>query len=149
MHLPWVIASISDLDSLLTDQAILPQRSNSSRRLLTIRHSWISGQVTLSANKRRIMTKKEALSSVSFFISRAHEKTRTSKSVRSLHPECSVFTNFTTWASGGTFGAQDKSRTCTTQSSLPPQSSVSTNFTTWAWGCFSKSVAKIQHFSIR
>lgn len=31
----------------------------------------------------------------------AHEKTRTSKSVRSLHPECSVFTNFTTWASGG------------------------------------------------
>ena len=37
----------------------------------------------------------------SFFISRAHEKTRTSKSVRSLHPECSVFTNFTTWAVGG------------------------------------------------
>ena len=68
----------------------------------------------------------------SFFYFCAHEKTRTSKSVRSLHPECSVFTNFTTWASGGTFGAQDKSRTCTTQSSLPPQSSVSTNFTTWA-----------------
>ena len=40
----------------------------------------------------------------SFFISRAHEKTRTSKSVRSLHPECSVFTNFTTWALGGILG---------------------------------------------
>ena len=78
--------------------------------------------------------KKIGYSPISVF--RAHEKTRTSKSVRSLHPECSVFTNFTTWALRGILGflsAQDKSRTCTTHSSLPPQSSVSTNFTTWAF----------------
>mgnify|MGYP003414091431 CR=1 FL=1 len=62
----------------------------------------------------------------------AHEKTRTSKSLSSLHPECSVFTNFTTWALSFWYCAQDKSRTCTTHSSPPPQSGVSTNFTTWA-----------------
>ncbi len=46
------------------------------------------------------LEKKEPAQPV-LFLYRAHEKTRTSKSVRSLHPECSVFTNFTTWALGG------------------------------------------------
>ena len=87
-------------------------------------------------NTKRVMVKQKKIGYSPISVFRAHEKTRTSKSVRSLHPECSVFTNFTTWALRGILGflsAQDKSRTCTTHSSLPPQSSVSTNFTTWAF----------------
>ena len=84
----------------------------------------------------------------------AHEKTRTSKSLSSLHPECSVFTNFTTWALSLWYCAQDKSRTCTTHSSPPPQSGVSTNFTTWAlktlqrYTFFQYTQHFLQHFFI-